>query len=244
MVLAVGAASSYNGSCSIVPGTPVASDCLRRGARCSAEVRKDIEMDGDDRLAGFKAHVPMTEEELAAVTIGERRPLNSTIYLPPYDPAWSLLFEQEADRIRAILYDKVLLLEHVGSTAVPDLPAKPIIDMVLAVADTTDERSYVPPLEERGYELRIREPEWFEHRLLKSPTIDANIHVFSARCEEIDRMLLFRDWLRTHAGDRELYATSKQELAVRTWKYTQNYADAKSEVVAEILARARRSVTR
>jgi GrpB-like predicted nucleotidyltransferase (UPF0157 family) len=200
-------------------------------------------MDGDDTLAGSNAPVPMTEEELSAVTIGERKPLNSTIYLAPYDPAWPLLFEQEAERIRAILRDKALLLEHAGSTAVPALPAKPIVDIILAVSDATDEASYVRPLAERGYVLRIREPEWFEHRLLKSPAIDANIHVFSAGCEEIDRMLLFRDWLRTHAADRELYAASKRKLAARTWKYTQNYADAKSEVVTEILARARRSIT-
>lgn len=198
----------------------------------------------DDTQAGSKARLPMTDEELSAVTLGERKPLNSTIYLAPYDPAWPFLFEREAERIRTILHDKVLLLEHAGSTAVPGLPAKPIIDIILAVADATDEPSYVRPLEERGYVLRIREPEWFEHRLLKSPTVDANIHVFSAGCEEIDRMLLFRDWLRTHAGDRDLYAATKRELAARTWKYRQHYADAKSEVVAEILARARRSATR
>ena len=86
--------------------------------------------------------------------------------------------------------------------------------------------------------LRIREPEWFEHRLLKTPHTDGNLHVFSAGCEEIDRMLAFRDWLRVHKDDRRLYEEAKRELAARTWKQTQNYADAKSEVVQKILARA------
>jgi GrpB-like predicted nucleotidyltransferase (UPF0157 family) len=181
----------------------------------------------------------MTEEQILAVTIGERQPLNGSIYLAPYDPEWPSLFARQAQRIRNVLRDKVLLLEHVGSTSVPGLAAKPIIDMVLAVADSADEAAYVPPLEEQGYVLRIREPDWYEHRLLKAPDIDGNLHVFSAGCEEIDRMVMFRDRLRTHAEDRELYEAAKRELAARTWKYTQNYADAKSEVIREILARAR-----
>ncbi|MCL7455544.1 MAG: GrpB family protein [Anaerolineae bacterium] len=184
---------------------------------------------------------PLTEEELVAVTIGERQPLNSTIYLAPYDPAWPSLFTRLEKQIREALGDAVLLLEHVGSTSVPGLSAKPKIDVVLAVADSSDESSYVPALEERGYTLRVREPDWYEHRLLKPPDVAANLHVFSAGCEEIDRMLLFRDWLRTHAGDRLLYEETKRELAARTWKYTQNYADAKTEVIRAILARARRN---
>jgi GrpB-like predicted nucleotidyltransferase (UPF0157 family) len=113
-------------------------------------------------------------------------------------------------------------------------------DMVLAVTDSRDEASYVQPLEEKGYILRVREPAWYEHRLLKSPDVPGNLHVFSAGCEEIERMLLFRDWLRSHAEDRLLYEATKRKLAARTWKYTQNYADAKSAVIQEILARARR----
>jgi GrpB-like predicted nucleotidyltransferase (UPF0157 family) len=165
--------------------------------------------------------------------------LNSTIYLAPYDPAWPLLFTRLAEQIREALGDGVLLLEHVGSTSVPGLSAKPIIDMVLAVADSSDEPSYVEPLEEKGYGLRIREPDWYEHRLLKPTDVQGHLHVFSDGCEEIERMLLFRDWLRNHADDRLLYEETKRELAARTWKYTQNYADAKTKVVEEILARAR-----
>lgn len=188
-----------------------------------------------------RANTPMTEDQIIAATVGERQPLNSTIYLAPYDPAWPSLFTRLAKQIHEALGDAILLLEHVGSTSVPGLSAKPIIDMVLAVADSSDESSYVKPLEEKGYTLRIREPDWYEHRLLKPPEVEGNLHVFSAGCEEIERMLLFRDWLRIHADDRLLYEETKRELAARTWKYTQNYADAKAEVVQEILARARRS---
>jgi GrpB-like predicted nucleotidyltransferase (UPF0157 family) len=183
----------------------------------------------------------MTEEQIIAATVGSRKPLNSTIYLAPYDPAWPSLFTRLKKQIQEALGDNLLLIEHVGSTSVPGLPAKPIIDMVMAVTDSKDEASYVKPLEEKGYTLRIREPDWYEHRLLKSPEVQGNLHVFSAGCKEIEQMVLFRDWLRGHADDRLLYETTKRDLAARTWKYTQNYADAKSEVVQAILARARRN---
>jgi GrpB-like predicted nucleotidyltransferase (UPF0157 family) len=195
----------------------------------------------DDRSAESpKATTPLTEEQIIAAAVDGRQPLNSTIYLAPYDPAWPSLFARLAKHIYEALGDRLLLLEHVGSTSVPGLSAKPIIDMVLAVADSSDELSYVKPLEEKGYTLRIREPDWYEHRLLKPPDVQGNLHVFSAGCEEIEQMLLFRDWLRSHSDDRLLYEETKRKLAARTWKYTQNYADAKSEVVQEILARARR----
>jgi GrpB-like predicted nucleotidyltransferase (UPF0157 family) len=182
---------------------------------------------------------PVTsDEDLAAVTIGTRVPLNATIYLAPYDPAWPVQFERLAGRIRQALGGAALVLEHVGSTSVPGLSAKPVIDMVLAVADSTDELAYVPALERQGFVLRIREPAWFEHRLLKSPDVAGNLHVFAVGCEEIDRMLLFRDWLRVHEGDRQLYESTKRELAARTWRYVQHYADAKGTVVKQILARA------
>ena len=198
-------------------------------------------MEEDRSTDSPRANTPMTEDQIIAATVGERQPLNSTIYLAPYDPAWPSLFTRLAKQIHEALGDAILLLEHVGSTSVPGLSAKPIIDMVLAVADSSDEASYVKPLEEKGYTLRIREPDWYEHRLLKPPEVEGNLHVFSAGCEEIERMLLFRDWLRIHADDRLLYEETKRELAARTWKYTQNYGDAKTKVVQEILARARRS---
>jgi GrpB-like predicted nucleotidyltransferase (UPF0157 family) len=196
-----------------------------------------MEKDGSTDPSG--ANVPMTEAQILAVTIGERKPWNSTITLAPYDPAWPSLFALLEKRIRKALGEDVLLLEHVGSTSVPGLSAKPVIDMLLTVADSSDEPSYVPRLEEEGFVLRIREPDWHEHRMFKAPEVQGNLHVFSEGCEEIERMLLFRDWLRSQPDDRRRYEEAKQELAARTWKYTQNYADAKTEVVEEILARAR-----
>jgi GrpB-like predicted nucleotidyltransferase (UPF0157 family) len=181
---------------------------------------------------------PLTEERLRAVTVGNIVPLNTTINLEPYNPQWPSLYTRLEAQIRDALGTKVLAIAHVGSTSVPGLSAKPIIDVVLAVPDSADESAYVPPLERLGYGLRIREPDWFEHRMLKPPAIDGNVHVFSRACAEIDRMLAFRDWLRTNDDDRKLYERTKQELAARTWKYVQDYADAKSEVVREILDRA------
>lgn len=187
------------------------------------------------------ANIPMTEGQIIAATAGPRQPVNSTIYLAPYDPAWPSLFNQLKKQIHEALGDDILLLEHVGSTSVTGLSAKPIIDMVMAVADSSDESAYFKPLEKKGYSLGIREPDWYEHRLLKPPEVQANLHIFSAGCPEIEQMVLFRDWLRNHADDRLLYEATKRELAARTWKYIQNYADAKSEVVQAILARAHRN---
>jgi GrpB-like predicted nucleotidyltransferase (UPF0157 family) len=119
------------------------------------------------------------------------------------------------------------------------LPAKPLIDINLVVSDTTDEDAYVPPLVAIGYELRVREPDWFEHRMLRGFDPPVNLHVFPRDCAEVAQMLLLRDWLCTHEDERDLYARTKRELAAKEWKYVQNYADAKSEVVQEILQRAR-----
>ena len=179
------------------------------------------------------------EDYLHAVTVGERVPHNDTIFLAPYDPEWPARFALLAKRIRGALGERVLLLEHVGSTSVPGLCAKPVIDMVLAVEDSADEPTYVPALEGAGFTLRIREPDWHAHRCFKAPEATAgNLHVFSDGCEETGRMLRFRDWLRTHPEDRCAYEARKRELAASTWKHVQDYADAKSGIVGEIMARA------
>jgi GrpB-like predicted nucleotidyltransferase (UPF0157 family) len=178
------------------------------------------------------------DEEIRAATIGEPTRVDGPVELTEYDPAWPALYAREASRIRAILGDRVRLLEHVGSTSIPGLVAKPIIDIVLAVADSADEPAYVPPTEAAGYVLRVREPDWFGHRLFKGPDTAINLHVFSAGCPEIARMLAFRDRLRTHDDERLRYEAAKRDLAARTWTYVQHYADAKAEVVEGIIARA------
>lgn len=181
----------------------------------------------------------MTEEGILAATVGNRKPLNSSLYLQPYDSAWPSMFTALERRIQDALGDRMLFLEHVGSTPVPELPAKPMTDMVLGVQNSSAEVAYADALEDAGFALRMRELDWYEHRFFKTSDPRGNLHVFSRGWEEIDRVILFRDWMRTHAEDRLLYEGAKRELAARTWKYTQNYADAKSEVVEEILSRDR-----
>jgi GrpB-like predicted nucleotidyltransferase (UPF0157 family) len=187
---------------------------------------------------------PMTEEQIRAATVGELEPLTGPIELLEYDPGWPDLFLREERRIRAALGDRVLLLEHVGSTSVPGLAAKPIIDMTLVVPDSSDEESYVPALEAVGYVLRIREPDWHEHRCFKGPDTNVNLHVYSSGCPEIERTVLFRDRLRENREDRELYGRAKRDLAAREWRYVQNYADAKTVVIEGIIARTRRGTYR
>lgn len=178
----------------------------------------------------------MRRIEQATIGEVERRP----VVLVEPDPAWPARYEREAERIRGALRDAVVELHHVGSTSVPDLPAKPIIDIVLVVADSADETAYVPALTSAGYTLRIREPDWYEHRVLRRRHDgDVNLHVFGQDCPEVERMLCFRDHLRRDEADRRLYADTKRELAARDWPTVQHYADAKDDVVAAIMHRAR-----
>ena len=169
---------------------------------------------------------------------GPAERLHKPIEISEYDPAWPALYEREEARLRVALGNRIVRLAHAGSTSVPGLPAKPIIDIVLEVASTADEDGYVPELEAAGYVLTIREPDWWEHRLFKGPDTNVNLHVFSAACEETDRMLLFRDHLRSDDVDRERYARAKRELATHDWTYMQQYADAKTAIVQEIMSRA------
>ncbi len=184
-------------------------------------------------------HEPIvTDADLQRVTVGDRTPHNAPILLAEYDPSWPASFRRESDRIRAALGASALRVEHVGSTSVPGLVAKPIIDLLLVVPDSADEPSYLPALEAAGYRLRIREPDWFEHRMFKGPDVDINLHVFSAGAAEIERMLNFRDRLRSSPADRDRYADAKRALAQREWRHVQHYADAKTAVIDEIVAHA------
>ena len=164
--------------------------------------------------------------------------MSSQIQIMAYDPLWPGVFRREAGRIRALLGCRALQIEHTGSTSVLGLAAKPIIDILLVVTDSSDEPAYVPILERAGYALRLREPNWHEHRMFKGPAADINLHVFSSGCPEINRILNFRDWLRSNATDRDLYERTKRDLAEKEWADVQDYADAKTAVIEEILARA------
>jgi GrpB-like predicted nucleotidyltransferase (UPF0157 family) len=178
------------------------------------------------------------DEEPGVERLQPRDVLNAHVYLAPYDPEWPRLFEREAARIRSALGERALLVEHVGSTSIPGLAAKPKIDIDLAVADTADEDAYVPQMDAAGYVLHVREHDWHEHRLFKGPDTDVNLHTFTIGCLEIERMLKFREHLRSDPTDRQLYENAKRELAQRRWKYMQDYADAKTLVVEDIISRS------
>jgi GrpB-like predicted nucleotidyltransferase (UPF0157 family) len=192
-------------------------------------------------LMGDEPHDTPTASEVrirAATVSGEPDRLDGVIDLRPYDAQWPEQYLLEAERVSSVLGERALRIEHVGSTSVPGLVAKPIIDMLLVVADSADEADYVPVMEGAGYTLRIREPNWYEHRMFRGPLASINLHVFSTGCPEIARMLDFRDHLRTDADDRMLYAQTKHELAARNWRYVQEYADAKTQVIEAIVGRA------
>jgi GrpB-like predicted nucleotidyltransferase (UPF0157 family) len=143
-------------------------------------------------------------------------PPSAPIIVVDYDPAWPTVFEVVAVRIRDALGDRVLGLEHVGSTSVPGLAAKPVIDIDLTVADSSDEAAYLPSLEAMGFVLLIREPKWHEHRCLFKEDPRTNLHVWCPGSPEAIRHRMFRDWLRTHPDDLALYAATKQASAEET----------------------------
>ncbi|MGY2007772.1 GrpB family protein [Nocardia gipuzkoensis] len=187
----------------------------------------------------------LDDDEIAAVTVGDLQPYAVKVVLEEYNPAWPDWYAEEEAVIRAALGAVALRIEHTGSTSVPGLAAKPLIDILLLVPDTTDEPAYVPALEAAGYALRIRQPGWYQHRCLvrrvdTGASRDVNLHVLSPEsgAPEIERILAFRDRLRTHDSDREYYERTKRQLAQRDWKFVQHYANAKSAVIEEILGRA------
>ena len=162
--------------------------------------------------------------------------VDGQIELSPYDPEWPSTFETLATGIRTALGPVATDVEHVGSTSVPGLAAKPIIDINLLVIDSADESAYIPALEGLGYVLHLREPAWHEHRLLRLDDPRVNLHVFTSGSPEHARMIRFRDRLRGDPVALELYLSTKQRLAAGHWERVQDYADEKSSVVEQILS--------
>src|SRR5262249_27916548 len=158
------------------------------------------------------------------------------VHLAEYDLGWPEAFAREEARIASALGETALQIEHVGSTSVPGLAAKPVVDILLVVADSANEDTYLPAMEAARDEPRVREPDFHEHRMLVDHDPKTQVHVLSEGDEEIERCLLFRNRLRTDEADRALYERTKRELAQREWKYVQNYADAKGTVIEEIIA--------
>ncbi|MGB7447999.1 MAG: GrpB family protein [Ornithinimicrobium sp.] len=157
------------------------------------------------------------------------------LQLHSYDGRWVGQYLGHRRRIRqAVVAD--IEVEHIGSTSVPDLAAKPIIDVVVTVDDITAEEDYLDGLLAAGYELRVREP---GHRLVRTPARDAHIHVFQRGDPAVGEYLLLRDHLRRDADDRALYERTKRALLSKVWDDMNDYADAKTEVIHAIKARAR-----
>lgn len=165
----------------------------------------------------------------------------SEIKIVEYDTDWPQKFETHARVISDALGGSALRIEHIGSTSVPGLAAKPVIDMLVVVADSADESAYLPHLEAAGYLLRVREPDWNEHRMLRTPDRDVHIHIYTAGCPEIQRNLLFRNRLRQNDADRRRYEQTKRTLAARDWPDMNAYAEAKTEVIESILAASKAS---
>ncbi len=174
------------------------------------------------------------EDPLAGVLLGGRERVD--IVLAEHDPAWAERYRVLRERILAALGPAALRVEHIGSTSVPGLAAKPIVDVLVTVADVEDEPAFVPPLERAGFVLRVREP---EHRMLRTPGRDVHVHVYEPAHPAVDAYLDLRDWLRVDAADRDLYARTKRRLAAQEWADMNAYADAKTEVVQAVLERAR-----
>lgn len=173
-------------------------------------------------------------DPLADVLIGGRERV--PIVVVDYDEQWPARYAVLRDRIRPALGPAALRIEHIGSTSVPGLAAKPIIDVLVTVGSVEDESAFVPPMEDAGFVLRVREP---EHRMFRTPAHDAHIHLYQPDHAAVGAYLDLRDWLRVDGDDRELYARTKRELATRTWTDMNAYAEAKTDVISAILARAR-----
>ena len=170
----------------------------------------------------------------AGVLIGGRE--DREIVIVEYSPGWPARFEQERERIAAALGGLARRIAHVGSTAVPGLAAKPIVDLLVTVDDPDDEAAYLPALERAGYVLRVREP---GHRMFRTPERDVHVHIWEAGSDEERRHLVFRDRLRASEEDRREYEQTKRALAAR-FRDMNDYADAKSDVITRIMARAAR----
>lgn len=175
------------------------------------------------------------EENAAARVTAPQRTTPIEVVAP--DPTWPATYAVIAARVRAALGDRVLALEHIGSTAVPGLVAKPVIDIDLTVADSADEAAYVPDLEADGWVLRIREPDFEQHRLLRIERPECHLHVWSPGTPEPQRHRLFRDWLRAHPDERDLYAAAKLAAAGQGFTDGMHYNNAKAGVVYDIYER-------
>ena len=195
-------------------------------ALCDRQAATPEAITNRDQVAG-----PKPARETGLLGGVEKR----AIVVVPYRPEWPRLFRMHAARIAATLGDAALQIEHIGSTAVPGLAAKPIVDILVVVEDSGEEDAYLPAMTGCGYELRVREPEFDEHRMFRTTDGEVHVHVLSRNSPEIGRYLRFRDSLRGDAAYRSKYQELKQTLATQDWPDMNAYAAAKSELIEAIL---------
>jgi GrpB-like predicted nucleotidyltransferase (UPF0157 family) len=186
-----------------------------------------------------RAEKPMAAEPWETGLIGG--PEKREITIVDYDENWPRQFEKHAAGIARALGPNALNIEHIGSTSVPGLAAKPVIDILVVVRNAADESVYLPQLEAAGYNLRVREPDWHNHRMFRTPQKDVHVHIYSHSCQEIERCLIFRDRLRRNLEDRIRYERRKRELAAQSWPAMDEYARAKTGIIEEIIAAAQRA---
>ncbi|KAK2040764.1 UPF0157-domain-containing protein [Colletotrichum somersetense] len=170
------------------------------------------------------------------------RKVKLALSIEPPNPEWPAQFEKLKSLIDAALGPVALSVNHVGSTSVPKLPAKAVIDIDLAVADPTDEDAYAPALERVGFQFLVREPEWHEHRFFAMyEPYHCNLHVFKEGTAELVRHIIMKEWLIANDDDRELYARTKMEAAEVSNSLGEEVMDynlRKENVIREILQRA------
>jgi len=176
----------------------------------------------------------MKNKKLEVGVIGGKE--KRDIQIVEYDEQWSVKFEMHAKMLKNVLGEVALGIEHIGSTAVPKLAAKPIIDILLIVKDSGDESKYLKEMQSTGYQLRVREPDFHEHRMFRTVQKDVHIHVLSQGSNEIDRYLVFRNRLRLNEVDRKEYEATKRKLASGEWDNMNDYANAKTQIVERIIA--------
>jgi GrpB-like predicted nucleotidyltransferase (UPF0157 family) len=171
--------------------------------------------------------------DLDKILVGGRE--GGRVTLMPWRREWPARFATERERIATALGERASLIEHVGSTSVPGLDAKPIVDILVAVADPADSQVQVE-LENVGYVLRVDED---DHRMFRTPERDVHVHLWVAGSDDVERHIAFRDRLRASEADRRAYAELKHRLAQREWDDINDYAAAKGSLIGEILERGR-----
>ncbi|HET9423139.1 MAG TPA: GrpB family protein [Nocardioides sp.] len=176
-----------------------------------------------------------TDEEVARARVAPVVP--TPVEVVPPDPGWADDFRRVRAQVQDALGERVLSIEHVGSTSVPGLWAKPVIDVDVTVADSGDEAAYLPDLEAAGFVLTVREPEWQEHRCLRGSVPAANVHVWSPGAVEPQRHLAFRDWLLEHEDDRAAYGDLKARLAAQGFTDVMDYNNAKGGFIYDVYER-------